>query len=66
MQTVIELETTEQRVLAAAMPMEAQRFSLVMDAELSDDENNQNKPLTNMLETRLCMSFLSNYEVHTY
>lgn len=45
--------------------MEAQRFSLVMDAELSDDENNQNKPLTNMLETRLCMSCLSNYEVHT-
>ncbi|KAJ9164181.1 hypothetical protein P3X46_023787 [Hevea brasiliensis] len=41
---VIESEAIEQRVLAAAVPMEARRFSLVMDSELNDDgEKDQNK-----------------------
>ncbi|KDP22271.1 hypothetical protein JCGZ_26102 [Jatropha curcas] len=41
---VVEPETLEQRALAAALPMEAKRFSLVMDIELNDDgEKDQNK-----------------------
>ncbi|OAY30367.1 DNA-directed RNA polymerase III subunit rpc-3 [Manihot esculenta] len=41
---VIEPETLEQRVMEAARPMEAKRFSLEMDTELNEDgEKDQNK-----------------------